>query len=306
MLQTKTIINCAITGGGDSVKQNPAVPVTPEQIANESIAAARAGAGIVHLHVRDPATGKASMELSLYREVVERIRDSGVDVIINLTTGAGARFFPSADNPQHAGPGSTITTPEFRVQHVTALKPEICSLDVATLNLGPNAMVNVPAHIAKMAALVQAEGVMPELEVFELGHIRLARHMLDKGEITGTPLFQLCLGVPWGAPADAETMLAMRNALPPGSHWAAFGIGKSQFPCVALAAAMGGHVRVGLEDNLYLGHRELAPGNASLVERAVKIIESIGGATATPAEARAILGLPLPVKPGPARELAKH
>lgn len=286
-----TIINCAVTGGGDTAKKSPYVPVTPAQIAAESIAAARAGAAVVHLHVRDPDSGRASMELSHYRETVERIRDSGVDVIINLTTGVGARFHPSDDDPRRAGPGSTITSPEARVRHVLELKPEMCSLDVATFNMGANAMVNVPAHLSRMAALVQSVGALPELEVFDLGHIALARHMIDEGQIKGTLLFQLCLGVPWGAPGDARTMIAMRDALPPGAHWAAFSIGRSEFESVALAAAMGGHVRVGLEDNLYLRKGELAPGNASLVERAVTIVEAIGGSVASPAQARAILGL---------------
>jgi len=286
-----TIINCAVTGGGDTARQSPHVPVTPAQIAAECIAAAKAGAAVVHVHVRDPATGRASMEIAHYRETVQRIRDSGVDVIINLTTGVGARFAPSDEDPKRAAAGSTITTPEERVQHVLELRPEMCSLDVATFNMGSNAMVNVPKHLERMAALVQSAGALPELEVFDLGHIRLARHMIDQGQIKGTILFQLCLGVPWGAPADARTMLAMRDALPPNAHWAAFGISRMEFPCVALAAAMGGHVRVGLEDNLYLRKGELAPGNASLVARAASIIDAIGRSVATPAQARAILGL---------------
>lgn len=286
-----TIVNCAVTGAGDTAKQSPHVPVTPRQIADDCIAAARAGAAVVHIHVRDPATGRASMDTVLYREVVDRIRDSGVDVIINLTTGPGARFHPSDEDPQRAGPGSTIAAPETRVQHILELRPEMCSLDVATFNMGANAMVNVPAHLSRMASLVQEAGVLPELEVFDLGHVRLARHMIDEGQIGGTVLFQLCLGVPWGAPADAATMLAMRQALPAQAQWAAFGIGRTSFPCVALAAAMGGHVRVGLEDNLYLSRGELAPGNASLVQRAVTIVEAIGGTVASASEARALLGL---------------
>ena len=286
-----TIINCAVTGGGDTARQSPHVPVTPAQIAAECIAAAKAGAAVVHIHVRDPATGRASMAIAHYRETVQRIRDSGVDVIINLTTGVGARFAPSDEDPRRAAAGSTITTPEERVQHVLELRPEMCSLDVATFNMGSNAMVNVTKHLEKMAALVQSAGALPELEVFDLGHIRLARHMIDEGQIKGTILFQLCLGVPWGAPADARTMLAMRDALPANAHWAAFGISRMEFPCVALAAAMGGHVRVGLEDNLYLRKGELAPGNASLVERAATIIDAIGRSVATPAQARTILHL---------------
>jgi uncharacterized protein (DUF849 family) len=268
------------------------VPVTPRQIADECMAAAGAGAAIAHIHVRDPQTGKPSMKLQYYRETVERIRDSGCDIIINLTTGPGARYTPGAEDPLQGGPGSTLAHPEARVRHVLELRPEICSLDVATLNFGNNAMINIPAHLAEMASLVQEAGVKPELEVFDLGHIRLARDMLEKQQIRGTPLFQICLGIPWGAPADAETMLAMRNALPAGSLWAAFGIARDEFASVALATAMGGHTRVGLEDNLYIAHRQLATSNAVLVERAVNIIELMGGSVASAAQARDILGLP--------------
>jgi uncharacterized protein (DUF849 family) len=294
-MQTRSIITCAVTGAGDSAGngagQSPHVPVTPQQIANECIAAARAGAAIAHIHVRDPQTGKPSMQLEYYRETVERIRAADVDIIINLTTGPGARYTPNTEDTTRVGAGSTMATPEQRVRHVVELKPEICSLDVATLNFGGNAMVNIPAHLVEMARMVQEAGAKPELEVFDLGHIRLARDLIDKQVIRGTPLFQLCLGIPWGAPADAETMLAMRNALPPGALWAAFGISRMEFASVALATAMGGHVRVGLEDNLYMGHKQLARGNAELVERAVRIIESIGGTVATVAQARATLGL---------------
>lgn len=286
-----SIISCAVTGGGETHMINPAVPVTPKAIAEEAVAAAAAGAAIVHIHVRDPVSGSGSMSLELYRETVDRIRDSGSDVIINLTTGPGARFFPSPDNPRHGVPSSTLSSPEARVEHVLELKPEMCSLDVATLNYGANAMINVPAHLIRMAELVQSAGVKLELEVFELGHIRLARDMIEKGQILGTPLFQICLGIPWGAPADAETMLAMRNCLPPGSTWAAFGISRMQFPSVALATILGGHVRVGLEDNLYLSRGQLANGNAVLVERAVNIIASLGGTVATASQARRILGV---------------
>jgi len=285
------IITCALTGAGDTTKLSSAVPITPEAIANEAIAARAAGASIVHIHVRDPETGAPSMRFEHYREVVERIRDAGSDVIINLTTGAGARFTPSAEDPRLATRESTITHPEARVEHVLRLKPEICSLDVATMNFGSHAFLNVPAHIERMAALVQDAGAKPELEVFDLGHVRLARHLCEQGVIRGTPLFQLCLGVPWGAPATPETMLLTRDQLPPNAVWAGFGIARNQFPMVAQAALLGGHVRVGLEDNLYLAKDRLAPGNAALVERAVAIIESIGFMVATPRSARALLEL---------------
>lgn len=293
-----TIITCAVTGAGDTTRINPAVPVTPAQIAAECLAARAAGAAIVHIHVRDPATGGQSMALAHYSEVVHRIRDSGSDVILNLTTGPGCRYTPGLDNPRMATPDSTITTPLARVEHVLALRPELCSLDVATMNFGNHAFVNIPRDLITMAGLVREAGVKPELEVFDLGHVRLAVELLGRGHLDSPALFQLCLGVPWGADATTQAMLAMRAGLPADCQWAAFGIGARQFPMVAQAAILGGHVRVGLEDNLYLGRGELAPANAALVERAAQIVRNLGGEVATPAQARALIGLtgtPAPV-----------
>ena len=286
-----TIISCALTGGGDSTGTSPHVPITPEQIAAEALAARKAGAAIVHIHVRNPETGKPSRELALYRETVSRIRDAGSDVLINLTTGPGARFVPDADNPGVGGKGTTMASPESRMEHVLALRPDICSLDVATMNFGQTAMVNVPAHLQKMATMIREAGVKPELEVFDLGHIELSKRLIADGYIDNPPFLQLCTGIPWGAPATTEAMLAMRNALPPGAIWSAFGISRHQFPMVAQAMILGGHVRVGLEDNLYLSRGILAPGNTPLVERAVAIIQALGGQVATPSEARTILAL---------------
>lgn len=288
----KTIISCALTGSGDTTRLSPAVPVTPEQIANEAIAACGAGASIAHIHVRDPKSGAPSTELALYREVVSRIRDSGCPILINLTTGVGAGFIPSDEDPNRATKESTMMTPEARVRHVLELRPEICSLDVATMNFGNRAFVNVPDHLIKMATLVEEAGVKPEIEVFDLGHVRLARHLIETQGILQAPLFQLCLGVPWGAHADTESLLLMKSYLPENARWSTFGISRAQFPMVAQSVILGGHVRVGLEDNLYLRKGELAPGNAALVKRAVDIINSIGGEVATPDEARSILGLP--------------
>jgi uncharacterized protein (DUF849 family) len=285
------ILTCALTGGADSAHMNPAVPVTPEQIANEGIAAAKAGATIVHIHVRDPKTGKASLELAHYREVVERIRASKVEVLINLTTGPGARFTPSDVDPVGLGPGTTMKSPEFRVQHVQELQPDICSLDIATMNFGEYAFVNTPPHLRRMAELIAKTRAKPEIEVFDLGHVRLAAELVSKGLFKAPPLFQLCLGIPWGAPATTEGMIAMKNLLPPDALWAAFGISRFQFPMVAQAVILGGHARVGLEDNLYIDKGKLAPGNAALVERAVNIIHSLGEHPATPDEARKILGI---------------
>jgi len=286
------IISCAVTGGsGAAPKKSQYVPITPEQIANECIAAARAGANITHIHVREPRTGNGTMEIKYYREVVDRIRSSGVEVLINLTTGTGGMFMPSEENPRIASKESNLTTPEARVAHVLELKPDICSLDVATMNMATTAFLNVTTHLDKMAAMIAAAGVKPELEVFDHGHLRLAADMVKRGLVKSPPLFQLCLGIAWGAPADTETMTLMRNQLPQGAVWAAFGISRHEFPMAAQAVILGGHVRVGLEDNLYIAQGKLSPGNAPLVERAVQIIEAVGERRASLAETRQILGL---------------
>ena len=287
----KVVITCALTGGADSVAKSPAVPVTPEQIANSAVEAANAGAAVVHIHVRDPETGKPSMAQELYAEVVERIRGSGVDMVINLTSGPGARFIPGEDDPQVPAEGTTLAAPAARMRHIEALQPEVCSLDVATMSFGEHVFMNVPAHLREMADRAKATKVKPELEVFDVGHIELAKALIAQGHVAAPPLFQLCLGISYGAPANSETMLHMRNSLPEGANWSAFGISRQQFPMAAQTVLLGGHVRVGLEDNLYLGPGELAPGNGALVERAVGVVEILGAAVASPAEAREIFGL---------------
>lgn len=290
-MSRKTVITCALTGSFDTPSKNPAVPVTPEQIANSALDAAKAGAAVVHIHVRDPKTAKPSMELALYREVVERIREKNADVILNLTTGAGGRFIPDAADPRQAAEGTTLTTPAVRMRHVEELRPEICTLDVATMNFGEHAFVNVPAHLREMAGRAKAAGAKPEIEVFELGHIELAKRLIAEGHLAEPPLFQLCLGIPYGAAATPETLIHMRDQLPKNAAWSAFGISRAEFPMVAVAVAAGGNVRVGLEDNLYLGKGQLAPSNAALVERAATIVELLDASVATPAEAREIFGL---------------
>ena len=285
-MSRKVIVSCAVTGGADSADASPAVPRSPKQIASEVLAARRSGAAITHIHVRDPVTGKPSRELAYYREVVARVRDAGSDALINLTTGPGASFAPGTNNPLGG-----FVDPAERIAHVLELKPDICSLDVATMNVGPWAMVNVPAQLAAMAKMIRDAGVKPELEVFDLGHVRLAAKMVADGLFAGPPFLQLCLGVSWGAPASAEGMIAMKSLLPPGAVFSAFGISRHQFPMVAQSAILGGHVRVGLEDNLYLSRGVLAPGNAALVERAVTIVEALGDQVATPREAAEILGI---------------
>jgi uncharacterized protein (DUF849 family) len=290
-MQRKVMISCAVTGSADTPGRNPAVPVTPAQIAQSAIDAAKAGAAIVHIHVRDLKTTRPSMELSLYSEVVERIRESGTDVLINLTTGPGARFVPGEDDPQKPGPGTTIKTPAERVRHVVKLKPDICSLDMGSMNMGPHVFVNTPPHLEAMAIAIRDAGVLPELEVFETGHLLLAKRLIETGHVKAPGMFQICLGISWAQPATPEAMSYMRSLLPPSSPWFAFGISLHQFPMVAQAVLLGGHPRVGLEDNIYLEKGKLAPSNAALVEKAGKIIQILGDIVASPADARAMLGL---------------
>jgi uncharacterized protein (DUF849 family) len=294
-MQQQVILTCAITGGDDTGKRYAAVPITPAEIANEAIEACKAGAAIAHIHVRNPDTGKPSMEFALYKEVVDRIRDSGSPVIINLTTGPGARFVPSNDEANKAELGSNLRPPADRVRHILELKPEICSLDMGTLNFGKGALINVPQHVEIIAAAIREAGVKPELEVFDSGHIALSLDMIRRGLLDPQPLFQMVLGVPWGAPATTEVMAAMKSLLPHGSQWASFGVGRSEFPMVAQAVLLGGHARVGLEDNLYLSKGVLAPDNSSLVRKAAEIVDRLGTRLATPDEARAILGLDQPL-----------
>jgi uncharacterized protein (DUF849 family) len=288
-LSRPVIISCALTGGGDTTATSPYVPITPEQIANEALAAREAGAAIVHIHVRDPHSGQPSRDPALYREVVRRIRASGSDVLINLTTGAGGRYVPDASEPNHNALIDGIGSPQSRIEHVLELRPEICSLDVGTLNFSSFAFINIPAHVEEMAKAIRAAGVKPELEVFDLGHAVYAQHLYRKGYFADPPWLQLCLGIPWGAPASVEAMMAMKQLVPADGCWSAFGIAGQQFPMAAQAVLMGGHVRVGLEDNLYLRRGELSQGNAPLVTRAARIIRELDAEVATPEQARNIL-----------------
>jgi len=290
-MNKNVIITCAVTGAGDSWARHPDLPVTPEQIAEAVISAAKAGAAVAHIHVRDPKTGKGSRDVELFRQVVDRVRDSDTDVIINLTAGMGGAWFPGEENPSLPGPGTDMIGPEERLAHVEALRPEICSLDCGTMNFGDNEIyISTPDFLWKMAGLIQEWGVKPELEVFDLGQIWFANQLIEAGRIDSPPLFQICLGIPWGAPADTESMMAMRNALPADANWAGFGITRMEMPMVAQAVLLGGNVRVGLEDNLYLSKGVLA-SNGQLVEQAVGIIESLGSRVVGPAEAREQLGL---------------
>ncbi len=289
------IITCAITGAGDTAGVHPQLPVTPRQIADAAIDAARAGAAIVHIHVRDPHSGAPSRKLEHYSEVVERIRSAAVDVVINLTTGMGGDLIVDDARPATAGPGSDMVPALERLEHVEALRPEMCTLDCGSMNFydGDYVSVVTPNQLRAMAARIKELGVKPELEVFDTGHIRLANKLVDEGLIEGAPLFQLCLGIPWGAPADVRTMLAMIDLLPADAQWAAFAISRMEMPFVAQAVLLGGNVRVGLEDNLYL-RRGVFASNAQLVEKAVAIVESLGAHPLSAADARRKLGLRQP------------
>ncbi len=290
-MNNDVIITCAVTGAGDTTSRSNLVPITPRQVADAAIEAANAGAAVVHVHVRDPETGAGSRDPALFRETVDMIRDSGVDMIINLTAGMGGDWVPSEEDPSLPGPGSDMIGPEERLAHVIDCKPDICSLDCGTMNFaGDYAYINTAPFLRRMAEMVQEIGVKPELEVFDLGQIRLARSLIDDGLIDAPPMFQLCLGIPWGAGADTETMTAMKQALPPGALWAGFGISRMQMPMVAQAVLLGGNVRVGLEDNIYLDKGVLA-SNGMLVERAVEIIERMGARVLGADEARAKIGL---------------
>jgi len=285
------ILTCAVTGASQSFKINPAVPITPENIARECLEAASAGAAVVHIHVRNPETGEPSMELDQYREVFERIREKNEDVLINLTTGVGAQFDPGEVEPAIGAETSNFQLPEARVRHIQELRPDICSLDIGTLNFPFTVFINTGDHVEKIAQYAREIGVKPELEVFDLGHVRQAADIVAREKVDQPPLFQLCMGVRWGAPATIDALLAMQRTLPENAVWAAFGVSHHQRPVAAMATLLGGNVRVGLEDNVYLERGVLAPGNAALVEQGVAIINALGQNVASPDRAREIYGI---------------
>ena len=287
----QTIISCAVTGSAPTTEKNSSVPVTPSEIVKSAVDAAKAGAAIVHCHVRDPETKRPSMRMKFYREVTKGIRDSGIDVIINLTTGPGARFSPSANDAGKASLDSKMCSPSERVKHVVELRPEICSLDVVTMNRKRHVFLNHPEHLRYMSSAIQSAGVKPELEVFDTGHILNAINLIKDGFIKSPPFFQFCLGVDYGAPATAETIIMMKSMLPRDAVWSAFGISRLQFPMVAASVLLGGHVRVGLEDNIYIEKGILASSNAVLVEKAARIIHDLGSSVASAGQARELLSL---------------
>lgn len=289
-----TILTCAVTGTFPTREHNPALPVTPAEIAEACLGAAQAGAAICHIHVRDPETGRPSMKLEYYREVVQRIRASDTDLIINLTTGPGGRYIPSDGQPDVAAPGTLFKTPEIRTEHIVELKPEICTLDLNTMWFGGGAVINSPRNVRIMAERIYAAGVKPELEFFDTGDLILAQELVADGTLKLPALCQIVTGVKYGMPSTPETMLLAKSLLPKNCEWAAFGAGRHAFPMLAQAFILGGHCRIGMEDTVYLAKGDPAPSNAALVEKAVRIISELGGKLATVAEARELLGLKTP------------
>lgn len=292
-MNREVFVTCAVTGSGGTQDRSPHVPRSPKEIAESAIAAARAGAAVVHAHVRDPETGRPARDPALYREVTERIRDSAVDVVLNLTAGMGGDLvFDGTEAMNRMSQRSDMAGAAERVAHVVECRPEICTLDCGTMNFAEAdyVMVNTPGLLRDMAARMAASGARIEIEAFDTGHLWFARQLVAEGVIPEPVLVQLCMGVPWGAPDDLNTFLAMVNNVPAGWHWSAFSIGRSQMAYVAAAVLAGGNVRVGLEDNLWLDKGVLAT-NAQLVERAVGIIERMGARVIGPDEVRARLQL---------------
>lgn len=291
-MNRKVIVTCALTGAGDTTGRSEHVPVTPEEIATDAIEAARAGASAVHIHVRDVETGQGSRDVALYREVVRLVRESDVDPVINLTAGMGGDLFLDPGEPTKQLPGTDLVSALERLAHVEELRPEICTLDCGSLNFGEGSQlyVSTPDMLREGAARIEELGVKPELEIFDTGNLWFANVMVEEGLIAPPPLYQLCMGIPYGAPVDAGLLQAMVNMLPQGAQWTSFAIGRNQLPWVAQSVLLGGHVRVGLEDNLYL-RKGVKATNAQLTERAVQIVNDLGSSVATPDEAREILQL---------------
>jgi uncharacterized protein (DUF849 family) len=286
-------ITCAVTGSGGTQDRSPHVPRSPQQIAESAIAAAKAGAAIVHCHVRDPQSGKPSRDPVLYREVTERIRASDTDVVLNLTAGMGGDMvFGPVEAPLPLGPGTDMGGASNRMEHVIDCLPEICTLDCGTMNFNEAdyVMTNTPGMLRTMGQMMTDAGVLPEIEAFDTGHLWFAKQLVSEGILKSPALVQLCMGVPWGAPNDLNTFMAMVNNIPADWNWSAFSLGRDQMAYVAASVLAGGNVRVGLEDNLWLGKGQLAT-NAQLVERAGSIIENLGARLMTPAEVRVKLGL---------------
>lgn len=288
----KTIITCAVTGAGTKPDQTPYLPITPTQIAESSLEAAEAGAAVVHIHVRNPVTGFPSMELDLYRDCVNQIKKQNKDVLINLTTGPGATYFPEPGNLSVGSKASLMLSAAKRVEHIEAIKPDLCSIDFNTMHQANGGVrINHIKIVKEMIRVVQNAGTKPELELFDSGDFRVAKELIDDGTIGANPFWQFAMGIKYGWDATPESLSYAKSLLPSGSIWSAFGISKMQMPYVAMTYLLGGHVRVGMEDNIYLERGVLAKTNAELVAKAVDLIKILGGEIASPDEARKILCL---------------
>jgi uncharacterized protein (DUF849 family) len=287
----KVIITCAVTGNLTTPEQTPYLPVTPEQIADACLGAADSGAAVVHIHVRDPLTGRPSMLLDHYADVVQRIRARNRELILNITTGPGGRFVPSKDDPKIAAEGTTLMVPEKRVEHIALLRPDICTLDLNTMNSGREVVINTPLNVRRMAKVISEAGVKPEIELFDSGDIALMHDLLADGTLQGPVLCSFVMGVRYGFQPAPETVLYARNLLPHDAEFTAIGIGKAAFTAVAQSYLAGGHVRVGLEDAVYVSRGQLAKSNAEMVAKAKRIVQDLGGEIATVEEARRIVGL---------------
>ncbi|ODT89948.1 3-keto-5-aminohexanoate cleavage protein [Phenylobacterium sp. SCN 70-31] len=284
------VLTCAITGNITRPEQTPHLPITPQQVAESALEAAEAGASVAHIHVRHP-DGRPSMETEHYAEVVERIRARNRDLILNLTTGPGGRYIPDPDNPRLAAPGTSLLPPLERIPHIQALPPEVCTLDLNTMNSGDQVVMNTPRNTRIMAEAMLDGGWRPEIEIFNPGDLVLARDLMARATFPSPPLFSFVLGVKYGWPASLESIQLGRSLLPEDAVWTAFGVGPSEFPMVGLSVLLGGHARVGLEDNIYLEKGVLARSNAELCERATRIIRDLGFRVASPTRAREIFGL---------------
>jgi len=288
----KTIITCAITGGVTSREQTPYLPVTPEEIAFSALEAAEAGAAIVHIHVRDPKTSRPSMDIELYRDTVDRIKKYNNSVLINLTTGPGALYIPSKDELSQGAPESLLLHAAERVKHIKLIKPDLCSIDFNTMHqAGDGIRINHKSVTKCMVELVQAIGTKPELEIFDSGDFRIAKEFINDGTIKGVPFWQFAMGVKYGWDATPNSLMYAYRDLPHNSIWSAFGIGRAEMPILAMTAILGGHVRVGMEDNIYLEKGVLAKTNAELVEKAARIVKDLGGQIANYKETKGILNL---------------
>jgi len=288
---TPTILTCAVTGNLTRPEQTPHLPITPAQISEACLEAADAGAAAVHIHVRDPDSGAPSMDVELYARVVETLRRHRPELIINLTTGPGGRFVPGQDEPRVAGPGTSLMRPELRVAHIAALQPDVCSLDLNTMNSGDQVVMNTPGSVRRMAAVIRAHGVVPELECFDTGDLVLAQALIADGTLQGPGLYTLVMGVRYALPFTPAAMALAQSLMPAGAPWSAFAVGRHAFAAVAQAQLLGGNVRIGLEDTIYLDKGVLARSNAELVLKARRIVEDLGGQLATPAQARQRWGL---------------